>query len=280
MRRQTRLRNIRSIGKYLVCLVVFGLFLFPFFWMISLSFKPDGEIFASTIRLLPSQWTLKHYIYVWTETLFGRYFLNSLIVGSLTALITLSIALFAAYSFSRLVFRGRHLFLGVILGTQMLPFVLILIPMFIILRNMQLINTYWGLIATHVVFALPLSMMMLIGYFSGIPKEIEDAAIVDGCSRVGAIVRVLIPIIAPGLAAVAIFAFIVSWHEYMFALTLMRTQSMRTLPVGLALFKGTHRVLWGEVMAGSVITVLPVAIIFFFFQKFIVKGLTAGAVKG
>lgn len=279
MRRQT-LSKVRSVIKYLVCSVVFGLFLFPFFWMISLSFKPDGEIFASVIRLLPHQWTLQHYSYVWTETLFNRYFLNSLVVGSLTALVTLSIALFASYAFSRLVFWGRHLFLGAIVTSQMLPFVLILIPMFIILRNLQLINTYWGLIVTHVVFALPLSMMMLIGYFSGIPKEIEDAAIVDGCSRAGAIVRVLIPIIAPGLAAVAIFAFIVSWHEYMFALTLMRTQSMRTLPVGLALFKGAHRVLWGPVMAGSVTTVLPVAIMFFFFQKFIVQGLTIGAVKG
>lgn len=279
MRKQT-VRNIKSVIKYLVCSVVFGLFLFPFFWMISLSFKPDGEIFSSVIRLLPHQGTLEHYIYVWTQTLFGRYFLNSLVVGSLTAFITLFIALFASYAFSRLAFWGRHLFLGAIVGSQMFPFVLILIPMFIILRGLQMINTYWGLIVTHVIFALPLSTMMLIGYFSGIPKEIEDAAIVDGCSRAGVIVRVLIPIIAPGLAAVTIFAFIVSWHEYMFALTLMRTQSMRTLPVGLALFKGAHRVLWGPVMAGSITTVLPVAIMFFFFQKFIVQGLTVGAIKG
>lgn len=271
---------LKVILKYLLLGIVIGLFLVPFYWMISLSFKPDAEIFTENIKLLPHNWVIKNYLYIWKKTIFGRYFLNSIIVGTSVATITTVISMLAAYSFSRLTFPGRHILLGIVISAQTLPFVLILIPIFSIFKRFSLIDTYWGLIIAHTIFALPLSTLMLVGYFRGIPQQIEEAAMIDGCSRLGILLKVLLPIIAPGLVAVIIFAFVLSWHEYLFALTLMRTQTMRTLPVGIALFKGAHRVLWGPVMASAVSTIGPVVILFLFFQRFIVKGLTAGAMKG
>jgi multiple sugar transport system permease protein len=162
----------------------------------------------------------------------------------------------------------------------MIPHVFLLLPLFLIIQKMGLINTFTSLVITNSTFALPFSVWMLKGYFDTIPRDLEEAARIDGCTHVGAMWRVIMPLSAPGIAAVGLYTFIVSWQEYMFALTFARTTEMRTLPVGISLMLGDTRVLWGRLMASSVLVTIPVAIAFIYLQKHLVQGLTAGAVKG
>ncbi len=278
--RKSHRKAIVTIIQYILLIIGVGLLLFPFLWMISISLKPNVEIFSDLQRLIPKNISFEHYKFVLNKTNFGRFFINSVIVAVPVSFFTTFITMFAAYAISRAIVRGRSAVISMILGQQMFPVVLLLIPIFIILRRIGLVNTYGGIILVHITFAIPFTMLMLTGYFESIPAELEEAAMIDGCTRIGAILRITLPLSAPCIAAAATFAFMVSWHEYTFALTILRSEDLRTLPVGLALFKDAHRIMWGPTMAGSVLTVLPAVLLFMFLQKLITKGLVAGAVKG
>jgi len=254
--------------------------LFPFFWMLSTSIKPPEEIFSAIPRWIPDNPTLNNYYGIWLGTPFSRYFINSFTVAIFNTLSALLVSVFAAYSISRFSFIGRKEFIVGILISQMFPLVLLLIPLFMVMLSLGLVDTRLGLIITYLTRTLPFSILMLKGYFDGIPFDIEEAAIVDGCSRTKVLYKIILPIAAPGIAAVALFAFILAWQEFLFALTLTRSASSHTLTVGLSLMLGERRILWGRLMAGSVIITIPVTVFFVYLQKYLVQGLTMGAIKG
>jgi len=269
-----------------VILIILCLTLFPFYWMILTSFKPRTELFTLPPDWIPKTPTLKNYydvlFSVKAERLnFITYFKNSVIVCITVVALTLILAVPAGYSFSRFRFGGRRAVLNLVLISQMLPIVMLLIPFYIAFRKLGLLNTYICVILPYLVFTLPFSMWMLKGYFDTIPTELEDAAMVDGCTKLGAMGKVILPNILPGIIATSIVAFMMAWDEYIIALTLLARDEMRTLPPGIVLsFVGEFEIRWGPMMAASVIISLPVMLIFAFLHKHLIAGLTAGAVKG
>ncbi len=251
----------------------------PFYWIFSSSVKLPQEIIASTPTLIPQSFTLQHYDSLLASSPFLRYLLNSLFVALGTMVITVVLSTMAAYGLYRLRFPGRRLLFRVILITYAFPGVLLLIPLYGILSDVGLIDTHWSLIVVNVTLAAPFATWMLQAFFRTIPVELEEAAALDGASRAGIIVRILLPLAAPGVASIAIFAFITSWTEYMFASVLIISDANRTLPVGLAGIIGQYQIDWGLLMAGATLTTLPVLILFALVGRNFVEGLTAGAVK-
>jgi len=212
---------------------------------------------------------------------FLTYFKNSIIVAISTVAVTLLLATPAAYAFSRIPFKGKKNLIYFVLVSQMLPIVIILIPIYRSFLKLSLVSTYPGLVLSYMVFTLPFSIWILKGYFDGIPRELDNAAKVDGCTRMQTMIKVILPNVTPGLTAASIVVFIQSWDEFMISLTLMDKDSMRTLPVGIIQsFVGQFTIKWGEMMAASVITTIPVVILFMFLSTYLIGGLTAGAVKG
>jgi len=271
---------IGNLGRYLG-LIVFSLVLvFPLLWMISTSFKPGNEIFTKIPRWIPNQPTIENYRFMLLHTTYPVYYLNTLKVSIITTVFALVISVFAGYSLSRFRFRGRG-FLGVlIIAVQMFPYVLLVIPMFIVMRSMGLIDTHLSLIIAYSTFALPFSTWMLKGYFDTIPVSLEEAAIIDGCRRSQILFRIILPLSAPGLVAVAMFTFILGWREYIYALAFTRSEKLRLLTVGLALMQGQHgRISWGQIMSGAVLACIPAILVFTILQKYMVQGFTRGAVK-
>lgn len=280
LKQKTR-KIFRLFFVYSAITLITGALVFPFLWMVSTSFKESAEIFTEIPHWIPKRVSLVNYYKIWSdESGFPKNFRNSIIVATFTTIIAIMLSTFAAYGLARFRFRGRNFFSLGLLVTQMFPPVLLIIPIYLIMINLRLINTYPALVITYCTFAVPFSTWMLYGYFESLPAELEEAALVDGCSRTGALFRIIVPLSAPGIAAVALFSFILSWQEYMFALTLTRTAEMRTLPVGISMLVGFREVLWGQLMAGSVIVTVPVVVLFVYFQKYLIKGLTMGAVKG
>lgn len=275
--------------KVIVITIILGalfLTLLPFYWMVLTSFKPRAELFKLPPDWIPKTVTLKNYydilLSVKAEQLnFITYFKNSVVVSVAVVVLTLILAVPAGYSFSRFRFGGRRAVLNLVLVSQMLPIVMLLIPFYVSFRRFNLLNTHISVILPYLVFTLPFSMWMLKGYFDAIPIELEDAAVVDGCTKLGAMWRVILPNILPGVIATSIVAFIMSWDEFIIALTLLAKDEMRTLPPGIVLsFVGEFEIRWGAMMAASVIISLPVMLIFAFLQKHLIRGITTGAVKG
>lgn len=278
----------RSYRYVILGVVILALFitLFPIYWMVLTSFKPRVELFKLPPDWIPETPTLKNYydvlLSVKAERLnFITYFKNSVVVCSAVVALTLILAIPAAYSFSRFRFGGRRTVLNLVLVSQMLPIVMLLIPFYVTFRKLGLLNTYVSVIVPYLVFTLPFSMWMLKGYFDAIPTELEDAAMVDGCTKLQAMSKVVLPNISPGVIATSIVAFMMAWDEFIIALTLLARDEMRTLPPGIVLsFVGEFEIRWGPMMAASVIVSLPVMLIFAFLHKHLIAGLTAGAVKG
>lgn len=277
---KTKARAIgRQVAVYGSVGVLTLFLLFPFLWMLSTSLKPVERIFSSPPQWLPWPPTFAHYRTLWLETGFVRFFINSLIVAVGTTVLSVLISVLAGYGISRFRFRGDRLFSTGLIVIQMFPPVLLVIPIFIMMIRLGLIDTYASLIVTYCAFAVSFCTWILKGYFAGIPREIEEMGLVDGCTRLQALWKLVVPLSVPGIVAVALFVFIFAWQEYMFALTFMPTDTMRTLPVGLGSMIGFREVLWGPLMAGAVLVTLPVVIVFMYFQKYLVYGLTLGAVK-
>jgi ABC-type glycerol-3-phosphate transport system permease component len=261
-------------------LAVAALVLFPIFWMVSTSFKTDVEIVRFPPTLLPDAPTTAAYVKIWQLKSFGRYFWNSMVVASLSTALSVVLAALAGYGFSRFAFRGSRVLVFLFLVTQMVPAILLLLPYFVVMRELGLLNSYTGLVLAYTSFALPFCTWMLKGFFDSIPREVDESAMIDGCSRLQTLLRVVAPLALPGVAATALFSFLVAWNHYLFAVGLATSPDMYTLPVGIAYTIGEFRVAWNELMAGATIASVPILILYAALERYFVEGLTAGAVKG
>lgn len=256
-----------------------GLVGLPFWWVISGSFKLPQEIIARVPTMIPQSFTWQHYDKLLSSSDYGTYLVNSLLVSSLSALITLLLAIPAGYAFFRLRFRGRETLYRVILLAYAFPSIVVLIPLFTMFARMGLVDTRLSLIIVNVAFALPFAIWMLRSFFGSIPREIEEAARLDGGPPLTVLWRIMIPLTAPGIAAVAIFAFVTSWTEYVFASVMILSDARRTIPVGFSGIIGQYQVDWGLLLAGASLAILPVVIVFALIGRWFVTGLTEGAVK-
>jgi multiple sugar transport system permease protein len=252
---------------------------FPVFWMFLNSFKPNSEIFAFPPKIISENFTLAGYHAIFSNPEKVRFFTNSYIVSISVTLLTLLVAIQAAYAFSRFNFKGKNTFNVVILSLQAVPPITLMIPYFGLMVTLKLYNTYQGLILTYMVFTLPYAIIMMTGYFNTLPKELDEAVKIDGGGSLAALWRVLVPVSIPGIVSVGIYTFMISWNEYLFALTLTRTQEMRTVPIGIQLLMGQHSYEWNEMMAMSILGSVPVLVLFLFFQRYFMGGLTSGAIK-
>lgn len=254
--------------------------IFPFYWMLNTSLKPASEVFLSPPTFISRDWTFAAYATLLVERPFARYFLNSLVVSLGSTLLSVTLAALAAYGFTRFHIRGAGALIVFLLFTKMLPETLLIIPYFRLMSELGLINTYLALILAYSSFSLPFSVWMLIGFFRSIPREIDEAAIVDGASRLTSFFRVVLPLARPGLVAVALFTFLLSWNSYVWALVLTTDPNMFVLSVGIANMVGEYRVQWNELMAGAVIAAVPVMVLYALLERHLVSAITAGAVKG
>ncbi|MGA0567229.1 carbohydrate ABC transporter permease [Rathayibacter sp. KR2-224] len=275
-------RTKRNVGRVFiyVALLVGAVFAgFPVLWMLSSSFKSNANIFAYPPKLFDGSFSLQPYVAVLTDPVKIGYFVNSYIVAICVVIITLVIALLAAYVFSRYEFRFKSIIRVVIIGVQAVPPITLLIPFFGIMVGLHLYNTYQGLILTYVVFTLPYAIIMMTAYFDSLPRELDEAARVDGATSLSVLWRILVPVSVPGMVSVGLYTFMISWNEYLFALTLTQTDDRRTVPVGIQLLMGQNNYLWNEVMAMSILGSIPVLVLFLIFQRYFIGGLAAGAVK-
>jgi len=254
--------------------------LFPYLWMFITSIKPSVELYTSPIRYLPSSPTFEGYRLLFDATEFPRYLLNSFIVTFSTIILSGSVAVCAAYAFSRFEFRGKNRLFPVFLISQMFPAILLVLSLFFIMKEIGVLNTPIALIIAHSTFALPFTIWLLTGFFNAIPRELDEAAAIDGANRWQIFRMILLPLSVPGLVASLTYVFIFSWNEFIYALTFTSDATARTLPVGLHSFMGEYIIRWDLLTAGGVLTALPVVFFFAIFQRYIVQGLTAGAVKG
>ncbi|WP_158542652.1 carbohydrate ABC transporter permease [Phytoactinopolyspora halophila] len=277
---QVRRRKLASRIMIYVAAIAVGLFaIFPLYWMAITAIKPQEEIITPDPVWWPSELVWDRFPQV-IDRGFGRYLRNSLIVTLGTTAIGLVVATLAGYALARFRIPLRKYLALIVLATQLFPVVVLLIPLFIVMRNFGLTGSLWGLIVAYLAFITPLMIWILRGFFLSVPNEMEEAALIDGCTRFGAMRRVVLPLAGPGIAAVSIFAWIAAWNEFLFALTFVRNESLRTLPVGLAFFVEQERVDHGAIMAGSLLFTLPVVVFFLFVHKRLTTGLVAGAVKG
>jgi N,N'-diacetylchitobiose transport system permease protein len=275
-----RARAVRRTGWNVVGLVLFGFLVFPVFWMISTAFKPDDQIVSQNPTWFSSSPTLSHFRDAIDKPFFWQDVKNSLIIVGATVAISMTLAFLAAVALAKYRFTGRKIFIVLMIGIQMLPGAGLIIPLYVVLARYHQVNALSGVIITYLTFALPFSVWTLRGFILGIPKDLEEAAMVDGSTRLGAFVRILLPLVAPGLVATSVFAFITSWNEYIFARILLNDQSKQTITVWLSYFLGTSRHTdWGALMAASTLTAIPVVVFFLLVQRKIAFGLTAGAVK-
>lgn len=251
----------------------------PLLWQSVTSLKPDAEL-TRLPPLLPQRITVAHYIAIFKGHPFLRIILNSAVVASCTTLSSVLIGSLAAFGLAKLRIRYKTLILGFVLSVSMFPPIATVSPLYIIIRALGLRDTWWALIITYTSFSLPLTIWILHNFFLEIPDEIYLAARVDGCSPFRAFHKIMLPLSAPGIVTAAIMVFIFSWNEFLFALTFTSTTASRTIPAGIALFPGLHEIPWGDIAAASVIVTVPLVILVFAFQKRIIEGLTAGAVKG
>lgn len=271
-----------QIVKYFVIALLIIILLFPIWWMLVGSLRPYYTLISlDDVAFWPKDFTLENYIKIFSQAKYLRYFANSFIVSGGTVLVTLLIAIPAAYSFSRFKFSGKNAVLSAVQSVQMFPIVVILISLYTFYKQWGMLNTYRGVILADVTFALPLSITLLKSFFDTVPSALDESAKIDGAGRMRTMVQVILPLVLPGLVAVAIYTFLTAWDDYLMSLTIIRIEEKRTLAVGLAQsFMGEYSNDYGALMAFSVAGSLPIVLLFIFFQKYMVEGLTAGAVKG
>ncbi len=269
-----------SIFSYVLAAIFSVVAIFPFLWMALSSVKPLQELYSVPPTWIPSHFSLENYVNVLYHSNIPRYFLNSVVISVGSTSIALILAILAAYGFARFRFRGRNALQASILISQLLPTATIIVPLYVILSNLGLINTYIGLIMTYLIHTLPLCVWLLISYFRSIPYEIEEAALIDGASRLTILWKIVLPLSVPGIISTVVYCFVSTWNEFIFALVFATDSSVKTLPVGLAEFSAEFKTDWGAVMAASIIMTLPIIILFFAIQRMFVSGITAGATKG
>ncbi len=270
---------VTRIASYSILLIMTCLIIIPILWMISTSLKSEDAIWDTPIEVIPSDPTLFNFKSLWSTHPFLQYLKNSLIVVSTSTVISVAVSTFAGYGISRFKFRGRSTYMAFLLATQLFPSIMLLIPYYKIFMTLGLIDNITALIITYVSFTIPFCTWMMRGYFAGISKDLDQAASIDGAGRIRVFTSVILPIAWPGVAATAIYAFIAGWNEYLFALTFLNTDTKKTVSLGIGQLIGEYRILWGELMAGALYALVPMIVIFIFFNRYLVSGLSAGAVK-
>ena len=273
-------KNFSYYLVYPAIIFILLVLLFPFFVMISTALKPLEEVYTTPPHWIPKNPTLANFSDVWFKYPLGRYFKNSLIVAVGTTIINTILCIPAAYAVARLRFRAKSFIMYLFLIVQMFSPIIVVISLFKIIARLGLLDNLLSLIFTNGVFTLAFAIWLLSGYFSSVPKEIEEAALIDGCSRIQSITRVLLPVAMPGVITTVIYTFITAWNEFMFALTFITSMDKRPLTLGLYNFVGRWTVQWQYLMAAAILALIPVVILFMFIEKDLVKGLAGGAVKG
>jgi N,N'-diacetylchitobiose transport system permease protein len=271
----TQRLSLGTVG--VVAALLFG---FPTYWLITTSFKTPGQVLSPTYDLIPTSATIDNFVTAITKPGFVTYLSNSLIVTLGSVLCALVAGLLAAGPLARIRFRGRKGFMILVMVAQLAPVQAMFIPMYLLMRDAGLLNQLPSLLAVYTATTLPFTTWMLYGFVNGIPLELEEAAMIDGCGRWGAFRRVTLPLLGPGLVATSVFSFITAWNEFLYALVFMRDASKQTLPVWLSTFRTAFSIDWGGIMAASVIYALPALVFFLIVQRKLVSGLTSGAVKG
>jgi len=271
-------RFYHGLGSVVLFMLMFWT-LAPLYWMVSTSIKESNEIYGTSATFWPNNPTLENYRILFEETNFGTYFVNSMIVALATTAFSLLLAALGAYALTRLDFPGRRLFARSLVYTYLMPHSMLFIPLLAMLVNIGLVNTLSGLVLVYLGFTVPFCTWLLMGYFLSIPIEIEEAGLVDGCSRLGVLFRIILPITVPALAVVAFFSFTLAWNEYIYASVLVTDVSVRTIPTGIPNFIVEDVFFWGPMMASTFISSIPPLVVYFLFQRFLITGLTMGAVK-
>ncbi len=276
-------KKVSAIVIFVLIISLLLLTLFPIMWMISTSFKTPGEVYSYPPKLLPNSLNLLGYIKLFVTTSRSFKFLSwvrsSSIVAIFSTIFSLTIASLGGYGLSRFKFRGKKALMYSVLMTQVLPGALLLVPLYTIMGGFNLLDSLFGLILANITFAVPFCTWMLKGFFDGIPNSLDEAACIDGAGKFSTFYKVILPLTIPGLVATGIFSFITGWNEYLFASVFIRSYDKWTLPVGIASLSGQYSTDWATIMAGSFFITLPVVVLFLVFQKYLVSGMTAGAVK-
>ncbi len=270
--------RIRNLILDAITLVVIAVVLLPIIWVFIASIRPDADIMTKS--LIPTRITFEHFEAIFARSDFLVALRNSLIVGVVVSICTVLIAVPASWSLSRFTYLGRDFIGFLILATQMLPAVAVLVPIVVIIRSIGLTNTLTALTFTHLALGLPIAVWMLKGYIDAVPRELEEASVIDGSSQIGAMFRITLPLIRPAVIAVGTFAFVLSWGEFLLALALITKTEVKTLPLALQTLFDPYSFSWGEVMAGGVVIAVPTVILFLLFRNQLVGGLTAGGIKG
>jgi len=274
----------RRSGRIVLNLVVMPalalVLLFPIIWMLIVSFQTEAETYRSPLVWWPSQIDLRNYLRMWEALDFQTYFVNTAIVAGATTILAILVSGPAGYALTRYRFRGAETFGTFLLATQMFPRVVLIVPYFVLMRNLGLVNTYPALILIYVSFAVPFCVWMLRGHFLAIPTDLDEAALVDGCGPFATFWRIVLPLSMPGIVATAMFAFLVGWNEFLFALVLTTDQKMSVITLGLASLIGEYRTQWNELMAATVVSSIPAIVLYAILERFLVAGMTAGATKG
>ena len=264
----------------IINLIFLVIVLFPFFWLITTSFKPDQYITSRTLYWLPPELTFNHYTKVFTFGNLGHIFLNSVVVSFSTVLLSFIVIIPAAYALAILRPRGKEFISKFILSLQMLPGILLVIPLYMIMQKLHLVDTYRSLIISYTTFTTPFCFLLLSSYYSGLPIELFESAYIDGCNSFQALLRIALPLTAPGLVTVGTYSFLNAWNDFLFSNTFTSSSASRTLTVEVVRLVGSWGTRWGDLTAGATVTVIPVILVFLFANKYIISGLTAGSVKG
>jgi len=285
--RQEAMRRNAAIQKwisrsllYLIVLSACGLVVFPFYWMFVTSIQPLEALFRFPPFLTPVHPTFESYVAIFKERPLARWMWNSFVVSSATTLLALTLGSVGGYNLARFRYQGKRAVEMLILSTQMMPGVLLIIPIYVVFLKLGLLDTLSGLVVAYTTFSLPFCVWMLRSYFMGIPAELEESALVDGCTRLGALWRITLPLSLPAMVATSMFAFVLAWDELIFAVALTNSQSVRVVSAGLAGFNTGYTIPTADLMAASAVSTLPVLLLFLFTQRYLLSGLTAGAVKG
>ena len=262
------------LGLWLVITV------FPLYWIVVTSFKKPGAIFSYPLTYWPEVFSSENYLGLFSKAQFGTYVVNSLIVATIAALVATFISMLSAYVLARFEFRSKGAILLAFLATQMIPSFIALGPLYLLMTQLKLVDNRFGLILIYIAVCIPFCTVMLRGFFENIPDALEEAAMIDGCSRFGALFRVLVPVLKPGIVAAFIFNFVNCWNELFLSVTLINSDANKTIPTALNGFITSYNIDWGSMSAAAVLTIIPTMVLFAFASRYIVQGLTAGAVKG
>ncbi|MFJ5715833.1 carbohydrate ABC transporter permease [Neobacillus sp. NPDC093127] len=274
---QKRLDKLFTFNIPILIMLMFTVF--PLYWTINTAFKHEGDILKRPLQYVPASPTIENFVSAWTNVGFATYFKNSLIVGVCTVVIVIILSILSGYALARYRFKGKRAFLLMLLCTQFIPRSMLIIPLFIVFKHLGLISHPLSLILTYAAVEIPFTTVLMNGFISNVPRELEEAAMIDGCNRLQALRYVIFPLLVPGIVATSVFTFIYTWNEFLLALMLTNQQGRFTLPVGLSYMMGEFNINYGALAAGSVIALIPAVILFSYAQKHLVNGL-GGAVKG